>query len=255
MANKINTYIPYGKCFINNTPGNRVGELKDYLECNEYPTEPDKFKDNGLLINFNNQNENGDYLQNNVINISTSNWSNVNKNPYIALAASTTHSVPDGTMSVFFSDSNISHLQNQIIMYVQNITSKSDINRSEIEKGVLIQKPDINELWSFMINTYINYKKYNGSICFVNERNKNNSIKTDVAKLNTNLLQEYISKVVSQINMYIQYYKDASELPEQLEVPKYSSMRGSKTLEYNIGFQSGNSMNIARFNEMGNVWW
>ena len=36
METKINTYIPYGKCFINNNIGNRVGELNDYLECNEY---------------------------------------------------------------------------------------------------------------------------------------------------------------------------------------------------------------------------
>jgi hypothetical protein len=254
METKINTYIPYGKCFINNNIGNRVGELNDYLECNEYPRKNDEFKNNGLLINFNN--ENGEDLQNNLINITlNSNWSNENMNPYIALAASITHSVPDATMSVFFSDSNIAHLQNQIINNVQEITSKSGINRSDIAKGVLLQKPDINELWSFMINAYVNYKIYNGSICFVHQRNKNNSIKADISRLNTNLLQEYISKVVSQINMYVQYYKDASELPEQLDIPKYTSMKGSKTLEYNVAFQSGNSMNVARFNESGNVWW
>lgn len=251
MENKINTYIPYGTCFINNNIGNRVGDIKNYLECNEYPQKVDEFKNNNILINFNNQNENGDYLQ----NFSNSKWSNVNKNPYIALAASITHSVPDATMSVFFSDSNIDHLQNQIVKHVQEITNKSGINRSDIDKGVLLQKPDINELWSFMINTYVNYKIYNGSICFVHQRNKNNSIKADVSKLNTNLLQEYISKVVSQINMYVQYYKDASELPEQLDIPKYTSMKGSKTLEYNVAFQSGNSMNIAKMNEVGNVWW
>ena len=59
--------------------------------------------------------------------------------------------------------------------------------------------------------------------------------------------------MVSQINMYIYYYKDASQLPEQLSLPLLTSMKGSKTLEYNTGFTSGNSIGIASFNEVGNI--
>jgi len=237
-------YIPYGKCFINNQMGNKV---TDYLECNTYPDKPDKFTNEYLLMSESNSMSYKD--------IDYGKHLNTNNNKYIQLAASTTHSVPDATMSVFFSDANIAHLQNEIIKHVQDITSRTALNRSEFEKGVLIKKPDINELWNFLINAYVNYKIYNGSICFVNQRNSNNNVKQDISRLNTNVLQEYISKTVSQINMYVHYYKDASELPEQLELPKYTSMKGSKTLEYNTAFSSGNSMNIAKFNENGNVWW
>ena len=72
--------------------------------------------------------------------------------------------------------------------------------------------------------------------------------------MNTNVLQEYVSKMVSQINMYIYYYKDASSLPEQLSQPVYTSMKGSKVLEYNsAGFEPSNSMGIASYNQVGNI--
>ena len=54
--------------------------------------------------------------------------------------------------------------------------------------------------------------------------------------------------------MYIYYYKDASQIPEQLSLPLLTSMKGSKTLEYNNGFTSGNSLGIASFNEVGNIF-
>ena len=53
--------------------------------------------------------------------------------------------------------------------------------------------------------------------------------------------------------MYIYYYIDASQLPEQLSLPESNSMKGSKTLEYNVGFKSGNSLGIASYNQVGNI--
>jgi hypothetical protein len=59
--------------------------------------------------------------------------------------------------------------------------------------------------------------------------------------------------MVSQINMYIYYYKDASQLPDQLSLPTYTSMGGSRSLEYNVGFMSGNSIGVASYNQVGNI--
>ena len=101
-------------------------------------------------------------------------------------------------------------------------------------------------------NIYQNYKIHNGSICFSNLK-KPIDIKSELLKLNSDLLQDYISKMISQINMYIYYYKDASTLPEQLSLPLLTSMKGSKTLEYNTGFTSGNSIGIASYNQVGNI--
>jgi hypothetical protein len=104
-----------------------------------------------------------------------------------------------------------------------------------------------------MVNVYKNYKMYNGSICFVNLKN-NSDLKSDISKLNTDVLQEYISKMISKINMYIYYYRDASQLPEQLSLPVYTSTRSNnKVLEYNVGFSSGNSIGMARYDQVGNI--
>ena len=84
---------------------------------------------------------------------------------------------------------------------------------------------------------------------------KNNSdVSKELTKLNTTLLQDYVSKMVSQINMYIYYYIDASQRPEQLSLPVYTSMRSNnKSLEYNTGFNSGNSLSMASYDQVGNL--
>jgi len=173
------------------------------------------------------------------------------ENSYISLASNSLHIAPDTLMSIFFSDSNINHLRNAVVEKVQQVTAQSGVAGDN--KGVTIKQPNMDDMFYYMVNIYQNYKVYNGSICFANLRN-NTNIKAELIKLNTNLLQDYVSKMVSQINMYIYYYKDASQLPQQLSVPLLTSMKGSKTLEYNNGFTSGNSIGIASFNEVGNIF-
>ncbi len=169
---------------------------------------------------------------------------------YVYQAGQSLNVVPDTLMKVFFSMDNITHLQKVIVEKVKEITAISQVGGTP--EGITIQTPQISEMFQYMINDYKNYKYYNGSICFVHLRN-NGSVASELSKLNTNFLQEYVSKLVSQINMYIHYYRDASQLPEQLSLPQYTSMKGSKSLEYNTGFQSGNSLGIAAFNQTGNI--
>jgi hypothetical protein len=110
----------------------------------------------------------------------------------------------------------------------------------------------MDDLFYYVVNIYQNYKINNGSICFINLQNKTD-VKAELAKLNSDILQDYISKMISQINMYIYYYKDASQLPEQLSLPTYNSMKGSRSLEYNTGFTSGNPIGVASYNQVGNI--
>jgi hypothetical protein len=153
-------------------------------------------------------------------------------------------------MSVFFSDSNLNHLREIVVKKVKEITAESGVAGSP--EGVTIQPPNMDDFFYYLVNIYQNYKIHNGSIVFVNLRN-NTDIKSEVAKLNTNALQEYISKMISQINIYIYYYRDASQLPDQLSLPTYNSMKGSRSLEYNTGFTSGNSIGVASYNQVGNI--
>jgi hypothetical protein len=172
-------------------------------------------------------------------------------NYYINAAGESLHQKPDLLMMVFFSDENINYLRNTVVEKVRQITADSGVAGDN--KGVTIQVPNMDDFFYYMINIFKNYKIHNGSICFVNLKNQSD-IKSDIAKLNTNVLQEYVSKMVSQINMYIYYYKDASQLPEQMSLPVYTSTRSNnKVLEYNVGFQSGNSLGMARYDQVGNV--
>ena len=176
------------------------------------------------------------------------------KNSYIQLASESLHVYPDLVMSVLFSDDNINHLRNLVVTKVKEVTSASGVAGSD--EGVTIMTPYMDDFFNYMLNIYKNYKIYNGSICFVNNNTYNNQteyVKNEISKLNTSILQQYISKMISQINMYIYYYKDASQMPEQLSLPAYSSMKGSKTLEYNTGFKSGNSLGIAAYSQVSNI--
>jgi hypothetical protein len=172
------------------------------------------------------------------------------QNSYITLATHSLHVSADTVLSLFFSDDNINHLRNSVVNKVKTVTANSGVAGDS--QGVDIQKPNMDDMFYYMVNTYKNYKVYNGSICFANIK-KSSEVKAELIKLNTNLLQDYVSKLVSQINMYIYYYKDASQLPEQLSRPLLTSMKGAKSLEYNTGFTSGNSIGVASFNEVGNI--
>ena len=172
------------------------------------------------------------------------------QNYYVSLASESLHVKPDPLMRVFFSDDNINHLRNQVVKKVKQITADSGVAGDK--EGVTIKTPNMDDFFYYMVNIFQNYKIHNGSICFVSLKNQGD-LKSDIAKLNTNVLQEYVSKMVSQINMYIYYYRDASQLPEQLSRPTYTAMKGSKSLEYNTGFTSGNSIGIASYNQVGNI--
>jgi hypothetical protein len=169
---------------------------------------------------------------------------------YVTLASRSLNVSPDPVMMVYFSDSNINHLRNTIVKKVKEITADSGV--AGTPEGVTIKTPNMDDLFYYMLNIYQTYKITNGSIVFVNLK-KNTDIKSEIAKLNTNILQDYISKLISQINMYIYYYQDASQLPQQLSRPVYTSMKGSRELEYNVGFTSGNSIGIASYNQVGNI--
>jgi hypothetical protein len=142
-------------------------------------------------------------------------------------------------------------LRNEVVKRVRQITADSGVSGDN--QGVTIQTPSMDDFFYYMVNIFQNYKVNNGSICFVNIKNSS-GLRDDIAKINTNVLQDYVSKMVSQINMYIYYYKDASQLPEQLSLPVYTSMRSNnKVLEYNTGFSSGNSIGMARYDQVGNI--
>jgi len=249
----VNTFnainIPYGDCLLPSNSLNRqgapgpgiFGNGKDYPDCIGQVIQP--------LSVIGPQNSQSVYSNNNG-GITASSGSKPVSDYYVSLASDSLHQKADILMKLFFSDSNINHLRNTVVKKVKEITADSGVAGDK--EGVTIQTPNMEDFFYYMVNIFQNYKIHNGSICFVILKN-NSDVKSDIAKLNTNVLQEYVSKMISQINMYIYYYKDASQIPDQLSQPVYTSMKGSRSLEYNTGFVSGNSMGIASYNQVGNI--
>jgi len=264
--------IPYGSCLLKSNQNNRqgapgpdvFGDGIHYTECIPKVVQP------GDIIgpqNTNSVNKLDSFFFKDPINPAGSNASSFKyiggptnlqtpqpKEPsvdyYVLAASNSLHISPDALLFVLFSDSNINHLRDTIVQKVKEITGDSGV--AGTPEGVTIQPPHMDDLFYYMVNIYKQYKVNNGSICFINSQNKSN-LKTEISKLNSDILQDYVSKMISQINMYIYYYKDASQLPEQLSLPTYNSMKGSRSLEYNTGFASGNSIGVASYNQVGNI--
>ena len=267
---EIPVYIPYGNCLQKSGPDNRnaYGTSDNYgngidVECipsliHTIPVLGEENNSNVKKTDYEFLNQSkypsgvSQYIQQDFTSpdLQSKRPKESSANSYIALASKSLHMAPDMEISVFFSDSNIEHLRSVIVQKVKEITADSGITGSS--EGVTIQKPNMDDLFYYLVNVYQNYKIHNGSICFVNLKN-NQTVQESIAKLNTTVLQEYVSKMVSQINMYIYYYRDASQIPEQLSVPVLTSMKGSRVLEYNTGFYSGNSTGVASYNEVGNI--
>ena len=267
--------IPYGWCFLpsnanyrQGAPGPDVfGDGVNYTDCIPDVIKPTEyyrpynnasvnnmdsyfFKGQSNPMGSNKDLFNGDTIKGGPTDLQSVRPNEPYSNYYITLAANSLKLRPDLLLSLLFSDSNLNHIRDSVVQRVKEITADSGV--AGTAEGVVIQPPNMDDLFYYMVNVYQTYKINNGSICFINLQNKTDP-KAELLKLNSDILQDYVSKMISQINMYIYYYKDASQLPEQLSLPTYTAMKGSRTLEYNTGFVSGNSTGVASYNQVGNI--
>ena len=65
-------------------------------------------------------------------------------------------------------------------------------------------------------------------------------LKDRLSRLNQSVIQQCVREIISSIDQYLLYYKDASTLPVPLERPINKSSKGSRSLEYNIAFKNNN---------------
>lgn len=84
-------------------------------------------------------------------------------------------------------------------------------------------------------------------------QNNYNSLYAQLKNLNTAVLQEIVQQTLSGINAYKQYYKDISSMPLPMEQPVMTSMKGSKSLQQNIGLYDGDGKFSSSFNERYNI--
>ena len=259
--NSIPINYQYGSCFIpssstkrNSLPGSDIfGDGLLYSECLNKGSSmnasvyPEKFNSVNPKINYESIQGDQTYYskQSNIDLQDKKPHMGDTGNKYIELAVNTLGFKPDSLMAIYFSDSNITHLMDYIIKKVKENTTNL------VQDGVTIQiNPD--DLFSHLIKKYRDKKIYNGSICFACTETIHDT-KQNLLKLNSDTINEYVSNMVSQMNMYMYYYKDASQMPEQIPIPELTSMKGSRSLEYNTGLYSGDSLGVAAYSQRNNI--
>lgn len=155
---------------------------------------------------------------------------------------------PSNLNTFFFSSENIDYLQDRIVSEIKRI------------KKVDISKQSVDELLIIMRNYYT--KALSGWLPHEGDPNKVYSrgetpcsIEEQLSRLNKAVLEETIKQVLSGVDMYFEYYKQASSLPLPLSLPTYTSEKGSRVLSENVGFNSGHEFtkSVDSYNQRYNI--
>lgn len=115
----------------------------------------------------------------------------------------------------FFSDDNIQIIQNAIRYQVWIQSNKRRV----------IGEQSVMELQLVMRSIYLQYA-----------RNLPDQIREQVESLNSRVVNYCVPIIMSNVQQYLQYRQDLSQLPVPNAHPQQMSTAGSKTLQPNIGF-------------------
>lgn len=110
--------------------------------------------------------------------------------------------------TMLFSDANVTIIQNQIRRAVFDKTGK------------VLPEQSVDTLLVIIRAVYLEYG-----------RNLPTNIPQQIAELNTRVVDYSVRDLVTQVKQYAGYIKDASTLPEPLDMPKSTSTAGSKQLQ------------------------
>jgi hypothetical protein len=121
---------------------------------------------------------------------------------------------------LFFSDKNIKNIQNLIKLNVYK------------QIKYIIDDQSNNELMIIMRSIFLEYSSHPALISEeMSEKERQILFKkytNEVDRLNKIIVQEIVPKVVSQIQQYVDYLRDASQQPYYMDKPKNESVKGQK---------------------------
>jgi len=165
--------------------------------------------------------------------------------PYNKFGLQANHSTPTAITTLFFSRQNIKYLQKRILEEVERITGDRIAPQSENKLLIIMNNKYQYSLYGYLPSATVHIALPRGE--------KKCSLRTRLTRLNQAVLQEAVKQIVSGVQMYKQYYKDASSLPIPLSRPVLVTNKGSRVLEYNTGLTSGNSQGVASYNMRNTV--
>ena len=120
----------------------------------------------------------------------------------------------------FFSNKNIQNIQN-LIKYVVNK-----------EMGYVVDNQSTNELMIIMRSIFLEYslhpKLIDESMSDEEKKILIQKYTQEVDRLNKIVINSIVPKIISQIQQYIDYLKDASQQPYQMDKPENVSVQGQK---------------------------
>lgn len=121
---------------------------------------------------------------------------------------------------LFFSDKNIKNIQNMLKYLVYK------------ENGYIIDDQSVTELLIIMRGIFLEYSLHPKLIDESMSEQEINELKikytNEVKRLNKLVIDYIVPKVVSQMQQYIHYLKDASEQPYYMDKPQNVSVQGQK---------------------------
>jgi hypothetical protein len=230
----------YGPTNDNNQwPKPPVAETRTAIE--PYPN-PQWTWDNTSVVN------NNPAVGNGVLKSPKGPLQGANTGQYIIWALNSLQTVPTPLLNLFFSDENVEFLQQGIVNNVKNIKNV-DIKRQNVNDVLVIMRLK----YIYAIQGYINTSSCpdtNNGRAFAD-----GSLENQLRLLNQSVLEECVKTVLSGIEEYQRYYSDISKLPVPMTLPACSTMKGSKALQENLGFESGKETSIAMssFNQRYNM--
>jgi hypothetical protein len=139
----------------------------------------------------------------------------------------------DPIIDLYFSQQNITSIQDTVKFKVKQSTGV-DINTSQDEPAMIIKMQEFIEL--HRSNRHLFSDKSPSLI---------------VADLNQQIIEHYVSSVVSGIQAYTNYYDMISKPPtNNIPMPTNVSSKGANVLGVNVGFLSSHERNadIRQFN-------
>lgn len=121
---------------------------------------------------------------------------------------------------LFFSDKNIRNIQNMLKYLVYK------------ENGYIIDDQSVTELLIIMRGIFLEYSLHPKLIDESMSDEEKNILKikytNEVKRLNQLVIDYIVPKVISQIQQYVNYLKDASEQPYYMDKPQNVSIQGQK---------------------------
>jgi hypothetical protein len=159
-------------------------------------------------------------------------WGYSSGDPYQQFALKTMKQVPTPLLNTFFNRSNVKYLGKRIIEEIKRITGHKIKEQSEDALLVIMQ-----EIYEYALSGFL--PQPNDPHLAHSMGSVNVSLKDRLTRLNQAVLQKSVKEIVSGINMYLQYTKDASSIPMPLSLPISASSKGGKVLSQNVGMYSG----------------